>query len=100
MRRLLIVAALTIGLGAFSSAAHAGGGAAPHQTDTSVPVATVVSFDPAAGQFPEGIAVDKRGTVYVTLITPRSQLVAIDPNRQQRLVATLPGTTVPGPIGL
>jgi sugar lactone lactonase YvrE len=63
-------------------------------------VATIVSFDPAAGQFPEGIAVDKRGTVYVTLITPRSQLIAIDPNGQQRLVATLPGTTVPGPIGL
>ena len=36
----------------------------------SVPIQTVASFNPAAGEFPEGVAVDVRGDAYVSLIMP------------------------------
>jgi hypothetical protein len=38
--------------------------------DASNHVRTVVSFDLAAGEFPEGVAVDKRGNIFVSLIAP------------------------------
>ena len=33
----------------------------------SVPIQTVVSFDPAAGQFPEGVTVDVRDNAHASL---------------------------------
>lgn len=65
----------------------------------SADVETVVSFDPSAGEFPEGVAVDKRGTIYVSL-PPTGQLRAITPDGSQRVVATLPVGDGFGPLGL
>lgn len=62
-------------------------------------VDTVVSFDPSAGEFPEGVAVDKRGISYVSL-PPTGQLRAITPDGSQRVIATLPVGDGFGPLGL
>ena len=61
-------------------------------------VETFVAFDPAAGEFPEGIAVGKRGSVYVSLI-PANQIRRIAPSGAQSVVAEfdVPGL---GPAGL
>jgi sugar lactone lactonase YvrE len=61
-------------------------------------VETFVAFDPAAGEFPEGIAVDKKGNVYVSMIVLR-QIWKIDPSGAQSVLA---GFDVPGmgPAGL
>lgn len=50
-------------------------------------VETVVSFDPAAGELAEGVAVDKRGNVFVSL-SPLGQVVKVPA-----------GTTTPEPFG-
>ncbi len=39
-------------------------------------VDTLVSFDPAAGELPEGVAVDKRGNVFVS-VSPLGQVVKV-----------------------
>lgn len=61
-------------------------------------VETFVAFDPVAGEFPEGIAVDKTGNVYVSMIV-LNQIRKIDPNGIQSVVAEfdVPGA---GPAGL
>lgn len=60
-------------------------------------VQTVVSFDPAAGEFPEGIATDPTGNLYVSL-TFRDEILRIAPDGTRTTVAALaPGT---GPAGL
>jgi sugar lactone lactonase YvrE len=50
-------------------------------------VETVIGFDPALGELPEGVAVDKRGTIYVTL-APRGELLAVGRDGSRRTVAT------------
>lgn len=57
-----------------------------------------VTFDPAVGEFPEGVAADKTGNVYVSL-TLRDQIRKIDPSGTQTVLADFPvaGT---GPAGL
>lgn len=58
---------------------------------------TIVDFDPAAAEFPEGIAVDKTGDLYVSL-TLRDEIRRIDPSGNQTVLTTFhPGT---GPAGL
>src|SRR5436190_189775 len=42
------------------------------------PIETVVAFNPGAGQFPEGVAVDVTGNAYVSLISPVAQIRKID----------------------
>ena len=65
----------------------------------SVPIQTVVSFNPAAGEFPEGVAVDVRGDAYVSLIMPVREIRKIDPSGNQSVLAhfAVPGI---GPLGL
>ena len=66
--------------------------------DASGHVQTFVTFDPAAGEFPEGIAVDKYGNVYVSM-TELDQIWKIDPsgNRSVLVEIDVPGE---GPAGL
>jgi sugar lactone lactonase YvrE len=65
-------------------------------------VGTVVrlrSFDAAAGELPEGLTVDKRGHVYVSM-TFIGQLRRIDRDGSEHLVTTLPTGNGFGPLGL
>jgi len=61
-------------------------------------VDTFVEFDPAAGEFPEGIALDKSGNVYVSMIL-LDEIRRIDPSGEQSVFAKF---DVPGvaPAGL
>jgi sugar lactone lactonase YvrE len=62
-------------------------------------VETVVSFDPAQGQFPEGIAADARGNLYVSL-APLGQIWKIEPDGEMTLFAGLVDpVTVPLALG-
>ena len=59
-------------------------------------VTEVVSFDPAGGEFAEGIAVDKTGTVYVSM-TLLDQVDRITPDGTRSVVAEFaPGTAPAG----
>lgn len=62
-------------------------------------VDTVVSFDPAAGEFPEGIAVDKTGDVYVSLL-PRDEIRRIAPDGTQATHAFLPPGATPAGLAV
>ncbi|MFF5986676.1 SMP-30/gluconolactonase/LRE family protein [Prauserella flavalba] len=61
-------------------------------------VRTFVTFDPAAGEFPEGVAFDKTGDLYVSLI-PRNEIRRIEPDGTQSVVARFPAGGG-GPAGL
>jgi sugar lactone lactonase YvrE len=63
------------------------------------PIQTVVTFKAAAGEFPEGVAVDVRGTAYVSLIAPVNEIRAIDPSGAQSVLAHF-NVTPFGPLGL
>jgi sugar lactone lactonase YvrE len=67
--------------------------------DATNHVRTVVSFDLAAGEFPEGVAVDKRGNIFVSLIAPVSEIRKVRPDGTQTLLTDLPTTGI-GPLGL
>lgn len=71
--------AVLIVFATFGAIAPAAGGA----------VQRLISFDADAGELPEGVAVDKRGTIYLTF-APLGELVAVDRDGSQRTVATLP----------
>jgi sugar lactone lactonase YvrE len=62
-------------------------------------VEVVVSFDAAAGELPEGVAVDKRGNVFVSLIAPVSEIRKITPTGDQSTLVDL-GVGGNGPLGL
>jgi sugar lactone lactonase YvrE len=62
-------------------------------------VRTVVTFDAAAGELPEGVAVDKRGNIFVSLVVPVSEIRKIRPDGSQSVLAEFP-TTGLGPLGL
>jgi sugar lactone lactonase YvrE len=62
-------------------------------------VETVVTFDLAAGELPEGVAVDKRDNVYVSLIAPVSEIRKITPSGQQSTLVDL-NVGGFGPLGL
>jgi sugar lactone lactonase YvrE len=49
---------------------------------------TVLRFDPAQGQYPEGVAVDHRGNLYVSL-APRGQIWKIELGEEPSLFASL-----------
>ena len=65
----------------------------------AVPIETVVAFDPSAGEFPEGLAIDKRGDIYVSLVWPVDEIRAFSPDGTQ---STLAHFAVPGfgPLGI
>ncbi len=88
MRLRGIFAVTVVALAIASSASPAGAGVA---------LQTVVRFN--AGELPEGVAVDVRGTDYVSLIAPVNEIRAIDPSGNQRVVAHL-NVTPFGPLGL
>ncbi len=60
-------------------------------------VEAVVTFNPAAGEFPEGVAVDKVGNVYVSLDAPRGEIRKISPDGTMSLLVDF-GT--PGALGM
>ncbi|MBW3537717.1 MAG: cell division protein SepF, partial [Actinobacteria bacterium] len=62
-------------------------------------VQRMVTFAPSAGELPESIAVDRRGTIYVSL-APLGQVRAIGPDGRQHPVATLPVGSGFGALGL
>ena len=62
-------------------------------------VERLISLDAAAGELPESLAIDRSGTIYVTL-APIGHLRAIAPDGAQRLVATLPAGSGFGALGL
>jgi sugar lactone lactonase YvrE len=89
MRLRTILAALTVAVLALPST--------PARGDS--PVETVVTFDLGAGELPEGVAVDRRDNVYVSLIAPVSEIRKIRPGgRQSTLVSFDVGGF--GPLGL
>jgi sugar lactone lactonase YvrE len=65
----------------------------------NVPIRTVVAFNPGAGEFPEGLAIDKRGTTYVSLINPVGEIRVFGPAGEQGILThfAVPGF---GPLGL
>jgi sugar lactone lactonase YvrE len=62
-------------------------------------IETLVTFDVAAGELPEGVAVDKRGNIFVSLIAPVSEIRKITPSGGQTTLADL-GLGGFGPLGL
>lgn len=60
-------------------------------------VSTVAEFDPGFGQFPEGIASSKTGTLYVSWILS-DQIAAITPDGDVSVAAQLPAGA--GPAGM
>jgi sugar lactone lactonase YvrE len=66
----------------------------------AVDVQVVIDYDLAAGEQPEGVAVDKRGDVFVS-ISPLGQIRKVTPEGSESTLATLvpPGSGF-GPLGL
>lgn len=62
-------------------------------------VETLRTYDADAGELPEGVAVDKRGRIYLTM-TFRGELRRVDPDGSEHLVASLPTGGGFGPLGL
>ncbi len=62
-------------------------------------VGRVLNFDASAGELPESVVVDRRGTIYVSL-APLGQIRAIAPDGGQQVVATLPVGSGFGALGL
>jgi sugar lactone lactonase YvrE len=89
MRLRTILAALTVAALALPiTPAHA-----------ATPVETVVSFDLAAGELPEGLAIDKRDNAYVSLIAPVSEIRKITPSGEQSTFASFDVGGF-GPLGM
>lgn len=65
----------------------------------SVPIETVVAFNPTAGEFPEGVAVDKTGDVFVSLIEPVGDVVKFAPDGSRTVLAHFAAASF-GPLGL
>lgn len=106
MRRILAVAGLTIVLGGLPpltdatarppSHARGGGKAKPPVVG---PVQTLRMYNAEAGEQPEGITVDKRGKIYVSMPFI-GQLRRVDRDGSEHLVAPLPTGNGFGPVGL
>jgi sugar lactone lactonase YvrE len=62
-------------------------------------IETLVTFDLAAGELPEGVAVDTRGNIFVSLTAPVSEIRKIAPNGEQTTLVDL-GLGGFGPLGL
>jgi sugar lactone lactonase YvrE len=62
-------------------------------------IETLVSFDLGAGELPEGVAVDHRGNIFVSLTAPVSEIRKIAPDGQQTTLVDL-GIGGFGPLGL
>jgi sugar lactone lactonase YvrE len=62
-------------------------------------VETLVTFDLGAGELPEGVAVDHRGNIFVSLTAPVSEIRRIAPDGEQTTLVDL-GIGGFGPLGL
>ena len=62
-------------------------------------IETLVTFDLGAGELPEGVAVDKVGNIYVSLVAPVSEIRKIAPSGEQTTLVDL-GLGGFGPLGL
>ena len=62
-------------------------------------IETLVTFDLGAGELPEGVAIDHRGNIFVSLTAPVSEIRKIAPNGEQTTLADL-GLGGFGPLGL
>jgi sugar lactone lactonase YvrE len=62
-------------------------------------IETLVTFDLAAGELPEGVAVDTRGNIFVSLTAPVSEIRKIAPDGEQSTLVDL-GIGGFGPLGL
>jgi sugar lactone lactonase YvrE len=69
--------------------------------NAAVDIELVVDYDPAAGELPEGVAVNKRGEVFVSL-APLGEIRKIGRDGSESTLATipLPAGAFPGVIGL
>jgi hypothetical protein len=69
--------------------------------DAAVDIEVVVDYDPAAGEQPEGVAVDKRGDVFLGL-GPLGEIRKIGRDGSESTLATipLPPDAFPGVLGL
>jgi streptogramin lyase len=69
--------------------------------DAAVDIEVVVDYDPAAGELPEGVAVNKRGEVFISL-APLGEVRKIGRDGSESTLATipLPPGAFPGVIGL
>jgi sugar lactone lactonase YvrE len=65
----------------------------------SVLIETVVAFNPAVGEFPEGVALDKTGNLYVSLIEPVGDVLKITPDGSRSVLAHFDAANF-GPLGL
>jgi sugar lactone lactonase YvrE len=88
MRARVVVVILTSALLLAAGAAQA-----------AVAVHPVVSFDPAAGEFPEGVAVDRQDNAYVSLTGPVNDVVRITPGGERSVIAHFDVGGF-GPLGL
>jgi sugar lactone lactonase YvrE len=71
----------------------------PTAPASAAQIETIVSFDPAAGELPEGVAIDARGNIFVSLTAPVSEVRKIAPDGQQTTLAELELGGF-GPLGL
>jgi sugar lactone lactonase YvrE len=62
-------------------------------------IETLVSFDLGAGELPEGVAVDHRGNIFVSLTAPVSEIRKVAPSGAQTTLVDL-GLGGFGPLGL
>jgi sugar lactone lactonase YvrE len=62
-------------------------------------IETLVTFDVGAGELPEGVAVDHRGNIFVSLTAPVSEIRKIAPDGEQTTLVDL-GIGGFGPLGL
>ena len=62
-------------------------------------IETLVSFDAVAGELPEGVAIDARGNIFVSLTAPVSEIRKIAPDGEQSTLVDL-GIGGFGPLGL
>jgi sugar lactone lactonase YvrE len=62
-------------------------------------IETLVTFDLEAGELPEGVAVDNRGNIFVSLTAPVSEIRKIAPSGEQTTLVDL-GIGGFGPLGL
>ena len=71
----------------------------PTAPASAAQIETIVSFDPAAGELPEGVAMDARGNIFVSLTAPVSEIRRFAPNGEESTLASL-GLGGFGPLGL
>ncbi len=71
----------------------------PPLAAATTPLQRLVNFDAGAGELPESVAVDQRGTIYVSL-APLGHVRAVSPDGGQRVVVRLPVGGGFGALGL